>query len=119
MTIKIKTISIIVSIIVASFAIIAGIISFEKYFAKSEEVKEDIKLVNEKFEENDQLLSERLDISIINDDIRYEQQQIQRVKIGGKIEKRELTDTEKEMVKIKEQELSRLRAERLEKKKIH
>ena len=91
----------------------------ERYFAKTVVVDKNI----EDLKYNDQLLNERLDISIIEDDIDYQQRQIQRIEDWKRVEQKtvepELTIVEKEVLEKAKKEIERLEKERLEKKRVY
>ena len=106
-------------IIVSFIAIVSALLGINSYFAKESEVK----TVTTELKKNDQLLSERLDIAIIEDEIDYKQRQIQRIedwrRIEQKTEQPELTPIEKEVLEKTKTELSELEKERNEKKKAY
>jgi len=66
----------ILCIIVSCIFIIGALFGVNSYFAKDSEFQ----IVTIKSKKNDQLLSERLDIAILEDDIKYQQRQIERLK---------------------------------------
>jgi hypothetical protein len=85
----------------------------EKYFAKAS----DVAATTAKLENSDKLINQRLEISIIDDQIHREQMQIQRIEDWGKIEQR----TEVPKLTIIEAEVldkAKVRLEKLEKRKV-
>ncbi len=121
-----KKVKIVVGIIVGIFAIIGGVYAFggaiiviEKYFAKTDEVD----TVVNKLEETDELINERVDLSIMNDHINREEQNIQRMKDLRMYEQRtiepDLSLIEKEVLEKAENRLVKLRKVREGKIKIY
>ena len=109
----------ILCIIVSCIFIIGALFGVNSYFAKDSEFQ----IVTIKSKKNDQLLSERLDIAILEDDIKYQQRQIERIedwsRIEQKVEKPEFTLIEKEALDKAKKELQKLEKERAEKKKLY
>jgi hypothetical protein len=107
---KIKSI---VYILIAIITIGGTAFGVEKYFAKAS----DVTAATAKLENSDKLINQRLEISIIDDQIHREQMQIQRIEDWGKIEQRtvvpKLTIIEKEVL-----DKAKIRLEKLEKRKV-
>lgn len=99
-------------IIVSIIAIVGAIIAVNSYFAKTKDVEQEII----KFETNDHLLNERLDISITDDQIFQQQQQIQQMEIKHTFEQKaqvpELTPMEKEALEQAQKRLKKLEEEK-------
>ena len=72
---KLERIKLIGGIIIAAITIIGAVIGFDRYYAKSS----DVKTVVEEMAVSDELVQERLDISITDDQIFQQQQQIQQM----------------------------------------
>ncbi len=102
---KIKTI---LYIIIAGIAIIGAIIGVNNYFAKTEDI-----------EAKHQLIDERLDIAIIDDQIFQQEQQIQRIENFRMFEQKtiepELTLIEKEVIEKNRERLKELKDKKAEK----
>jgi len=102
-------------IILGSITIGGTLFTVEKYFAKTSEVKSTIF----KSEEGDISLSERLEISIIDDQIFQQEQAVQRIEDFNRFEQRtvqpELTIIEKETLKKTKKRLEELKIRRAEK----
>ena len=104
----------VIYIILGSIAIGSAFFGVEKYFAKEGEVKVTVS----QLEQSDQSLSERLEISIIDDQIFQQEQTIQRIEDWKRFEQRtvepELTPIEKDtLLKAKK------RLEELENRKVN
>jgi hypothetical protein len=107
---KIKSV---VYILLAIVTIGGTAFGVEKYFAKAS----DVAATTAKLENSDKLINQRLEISIIDDQIHREQMQIQRIEDWGKIEQR----TEVPKLTIIEAEVldkAKVRLEKLEKRKV-
>ena len=98
---KVKTIF---YVILAVIAIVSALFAVERYFAKSVEVEH---------------IDERLDISIIDDQIFQQEQAVQRIEDFQRYEQRtvepELTQIEKEVLKKAEDRLIELKSRKEEK----
>lgn len=112
---KTEIIKAIAGFIIASITIVGAIFAIERYFAKSEEV---VSLKN-----TDQLINERLDISIIDDQIYQLEQQISKIKDWNQFEQKapvpELTPIEKEILDKTEQKLKELKEEKISRQKAY
>ena len=100
--------------IILSLATLGGIVfSIDKYFAKTSQVES--KVIELKA--NDESLAERLDISIEDDRIYQQQQQISRIKDLTTIERKErdLTNAEEEILREKKKRLEELKKAREQK----
>jgi len=96
-------------IILSLIALGGAVFGIERYFAKSEQIQ--------KLKKHDKLFEERLDISILDDRIYQQGQQIIRIQdltITERKEK-ELTNAEKEILKNKKEKLKNLKKEREQK----
>jgi len=100
-------------IILSLIAIGGALFGIERYFAKSEQVQ--------KLESHDKLFEERLDISILDDRIYQQSQQISRIQDLTMVERTEraLTEAEKEVLKNKKEELEELKRNREQKIKYY
>ncbi len=119
---KLDKVKVILAIIVALIAIIGTILTVDKYFAKSEDVEKAVQLIekeHKELENKDNLASERLDISITDDQIFQQEQHLQQMKNLRIFEQRtempELTPMEKEAIKSAEERLDNLRIQKVEK----
>jgi len=101
------TISTIIGIVTCLILITGAIIGIDKYFAKTDDV-----------EKNDQLIIERLDLSITEQEIYKEQQKIQEVEEWRRFEQREvkpdLTPIEEKTLKERQERLEDLKNKREE-----
>jgi len=102
-----KLIKTIIAVVLAFIAIVGAIIGVDKYFAKDEEVKK-----------NDNLIIERLDMSIIDHRIYEQEQQIQKIENWKRFEQRveepELTPFEKDFLKDVQEKLKELKVRKEE-----
>jgi len=114
---KLGKVQIIVGLIIACITIGGTLFAIEKYFAKDAEVKEDVK----ELKENDELITERVDIGISNDQVFYQEQQIQQMENFQIFEQRtapvEPTPLEKEALKQAKVRLETLKGQRAQKVK--
>jgi len=105
----------IIYIILGVIAIGSAFFGIEKYFAKDNEVKE----VFQQLGSSDRSLSERLEISIIDDQIFQQEQTIQRIEDWKRFEQRtvepELTPVEKDTLIKARKRLKDLEERKLEK----
>lgn len=112
---KLDKVKIIVIIVLAVITVVGTVLTVDKYFAKAE----DVKIVVEAIESRDELVQERLDISITDDQIFQQQQQIQQMKnyhiFEQKEEIPEMTSMEKEAMKNAEERLSSLKVKKADK----
>jgi len=116
---KLDKIKIIAVIMVAAITIVGTVLTVDKYFAKTEDVKiavEEIEKEHEVLESKDELVQERLDISITDDQIFQQQQQIQQMKnyhiFEQKEEIPEMTPMEKNAMKNAEDRLDNLKVKK-------
>jgi len=113
---KLEKVKLITGLILAFVAIIGTILTVDGYFAKSEDVNEQVKMIEDEHKElegRDKLVQERLDISITDDQIFQQEQQIQQMKnfhiFEQKQEIPEMTPMEKEALKNAEGRLGELK----------
>ena len=112
---KLEKIKLIVGLFIALATLVGIVLTVDKYFAKSEEVEISVgEIKNE-----NELVQERLDISITDDQIFQQQQHIQQMKNYQIFEQRseapELTSLEKEALKNAEERLEELKSIKSEK----
>jgi len=119
---KLEKIKIIIAIVVAVITMIGTILTIDKYFAKTEEVKKAVEKIDKEhaeLEDQDRLVQERLDISITDDQIFQQQQQILQMKNYYIFEQKkdipEMTPMEKEAIKNAEERLEKLEKVKVEK----
>lgn len=104
--------------VVTSLIMIFGVIyALSNYFAKTE----DVEMAVNKLEENDELIHERVDISIIDDQIFHQEQQIYRIKDINAFERSEkpMTPFQKESLERQEKRLEDLEKKRERKIKMY
>ena len=101
----------ILTIIVSIIIIIGAIITINNSVAKTDDIID--------LREESKLVQERLDISIADDHIHYQEQTVDRIKSLTKFEMRKgpLTEVEKEVIQIEEKKLEKLRTRREQKAK--
>ena len=119
---KLEKIKIIIAIVVAVITMIGTILTIDKYFAKTEEVKKAVEKIDKEhaeLEDQDRLVQERLDISITDDQIFQQQQQILQMKNYYIFEQKkdipEMTPMEIEAIKNAEERLEKLEKVKVEK----
>ncbi len=119
---KLDKIKIIIAIVIVAITIIGTVLTVDKYFAKAEDIETHVKTIekeHQKLEIRDELVQERLDLSITNDQIRFQQQQIQQMEnfhiFEQKAEIPEMTLMEKEAMKNAEMRLQELKLEKVTK----
>ena len=119
---KLEKVKLVIGIVIGIATIVGIIVGIDKYFAKSEEVKTTVKIIEEEhkaLEERDVLVQERLDISITDDQIFQQQQHIQQMKNYHIFEQKaqipEMTPMEKEAIKNAEERLEELKKQKEEK----
>lgn len=117
---KLDKVKIIIVIIFAAITIIGTVLTVDKYFAKAVDVEETVKVIEKEHKEleaKDELVQERLDISITDDQIFQQKQQIQQMKnyhiFEQKTEIPEMTPMEKEAMKNAEIRLDELKLEKV------
>lgn len=117
---KLEKIKLIIGIIIGVATICGIVIGFDRYFAKSEDVESQVKEIeaeHKKLEIRDELVQERLDMAITDDQIFQQQQQIQQMKnlhiFEQKAELKEMSPMEKEALSAMEERLSELKAEKV------
>ena len=103
---KLEKIKLIVTIIIAIGALVGIVLAVDSYFAKSEDVGVAIKSIeaeHEDLEAKDELVQERLDISITDDQIFQQRQHIQQMRNYHIFEQKEeippLTSMEEDALK--------------------
>jgi len=101
---------VILGVITSIIFLIGIVIVVESYFAKNE----DVETVVEKLEKNDELIHQRLDLGIIDDQIFQQEQQIYRIKDLTSIERKvkPMTPVEKEVLDKNEKRLEELKQRR-------
>ena len=116
---KLEKVKLIAGIIIAIATIVGIILGVDRYFAKSGDVAVQVKEMEEdhrKLEIKDELVQERLDISISDDHIFQQQQHIQQLKNHHIFEQRKeipkLTSMEKEAMKNAIERLEKLKKAR-------
>ena len=119
---KLDKVKIIVAIVLGAIAIVGTILTVDKYFAKTEDVNtavEEIEKEHLALEGKDELVQERLDISITDDQIFQQQQQIQQMKnyhiFEQKEEIPEMTPMEKDAMNNAEEKLKELKVKKANK----
>lgn len=117
---KLDKVKIIIGLFVAAITIIGTVLTVDKYFAKAGDVEKTVKIIEEEHKEleiKDELVQERLDISITDDQIFQQKQQIQQMKnyhiFEQKAEIPEMTPMEKEAMKNAEIRLGELKLEKV------
>lgn len=117
---KLDKVKIIIGLLVAAITIIGTVLTVDKYFAKAGDVEETVKIIEKEHKEleiKDELVQERLDISITDDQIFQQKQQIQQMKnyhiFEQKAEIPEMTSMEKEAMKNAEIRLGELKLEKV------
>ena len=101
----------VLGIIISLITIFGALFAVNSHFAKAEDVTE----VSVEAEIRDQLIEERLDISIQDDKIYRQEQYIQRIEDNVKLEGRSPTATEEEILEEREQEVKELKQQRTKK----
>jgi hypothetical protein len=101
---------VILGVITSVIFLIGIMFTINNYFAKNV----DVEVAVERLEENDKLIKDRVDISIVDDQIFQQEQQIYRIKDWAAIERkeREMTSIEKETLEKQEKRLEELRIKR-------
>ena len=101
---------VILGVITSIIFLVGIIVAVESYFAKNK----DVETVVEKLEKNDELIQQRVDISIIDDQIFQQEQQIYRIKDLTSIERIEkpMTPVEKEILDKNKKRLEELKQRR-------
>lgn len=102
-------------IVLAMVTLGGAIVTIDRYVAKEEDVKH--------LEIQDQLLAERLDIAITDDDIREAEHMVQRMEDWTKFEQKtaqpELTPMEQEALEAAKKRVGILKKERADKKQAY
>jgi hypothetical protein len=116
---KLEKVKLVVGLIIAAATIIGIILGVDGYFAKSGDVAVQVKAIEEEhkgLETRDELVQERLDISISDDHIFQQQQHIQQLKNLNIFEQRKkiskLTAMEAEALKNAEERLEKLKKDK-------
>ena len=116
---KLDKVKIIIVIVLAAITIIGTVLTVDKYFAKTEDIETHVKTIEKehlKLESRDELVQERLDISITDDQIFQQQQQIQQMVnyhiFEPKSQITEMTPMEKEAMKNAEDRLDNLKVKK-------
>ncbi|MCD6436433.1 MAG: hypothetical protein J7L15_08675 [Clostridiales bacterium] len=97
--------------IIALITIFGSLFAVSNYFAKADDV---VKITIEA-KVRDQLIEERLDISIQDDKIYRQEQYIQRIEDNVKLEERSPTATEQEILEERQQNVEELKKQRTKK----
>ncbi len=130
---NLKKISIVVGIILGVLSILGILFAIDGRFAKSEDitevekkvvaVKEEVVKVKEEGEHIDELLEERIAMGAIEDQIKDEMHQLERIEDWRRFEQRteepELTPIEKETLDKSEKRLKELRNKKVEREKFY
>ena len=114
---KLEKIKLYLAVFVVAASAVGVVLTVDRHFAKSDDVQKTVKSL----EGSDQLIEERLDLSIIDDQIHLQEQQIQRIEdwrvFEQKTESPELTPAEKEIVEKAKEDLDELKKKKDERRK--